>query len=76
MPPDHIAKIYHFNMRYKTLIPDRKERGNGFPPQVDFSLLVIHTDGSKINSGSSVGNYLEGLNLESLKNLGELSAVF
>ena len=32
MPSDHTTKTYHFKMRYKTLIPNREESGNEFPP--------------------------------------------
>ena len=76
MPPDHIAKTYHFNMRYKTLIPNREEWVNGFSPQLDYSDLVIYTDGSKMNSGSGVGIYSEKINLKASENLGEFASVF
>ena len=76
MPSDHIAKTYHFNMRYKTLIPNQEEWVNGFPPQLDSSDLVIYTDSSKMNSSSGVGIYSEEINLKASENLGEFATAF
>ena len=63
-------------MRYKTLIPNREEWVNGFPPQLGSSDLVIYTDGSKMNSGSGVRIYSEEINLKASENLGEFATGF
>ena len=76
MPPDHTTETIHFYLRFKTLIPNRKDCDYGFSPQLDSFHLVVYTDGSKMNSGSGVGIYSEGLNLEATENLGAFAAVF
>ena len=42
MPSDHTARTYHFNMRYKVLVPDREQCWNGLPLQLDSSRFFIY----------------------------------